>query len=165
MSGEDSAAARASADCDDGIDRRVDLLEGERGDDLLVLEGEIAIVSEMLERAAAAFTIMRATLANAVGTGRYDVDDAGAVAVNFGGDRLAGQGERRKHLPAIMRGDAVALRAKTFDGEGDGASGHGRLEAGSAAERQPSPAARNRNLFATITVLSHGEAHDMVPPC
>ena len=91
------------------------------------------------------------------------------VAIDLGGNRFAGEGQRREHLLAIMQGDAIALCAKALDGECDGACGHARLEAGSAAERQPSRVERNSNhdmkmrgQYRPISGLRHAVRHDMV---
>lgn len=112
--------------------------------------------------------IVGAARADTVRTRAQNVDDARAVAVDWR-RRFACERKRREDLLAIMHGNAVALRAKALDGEGDGAGGHARLEAGSVAKRQPSRTARNSNhdmkmrgQYRSISGLRHEVRRDMV---
>ena len=88
-------------------------------DDLSRLRVEIAIHRQVLQRAAAAFTIMAAAARARPIRGRRDDTSTTlrAIALELAFDGFAGQRQRHEDLAAFMFGDAVALRAKAQDGE------------------------------------------------
>jgi hypothetical protein len=79
---------------------------------------------------------MAAARRGAIRRGGENFQDAGAVSVDFGQNRFAGQGERHEDLLAIVHGNAIALRAKTLDEKLHRFGRHARLQAVSTMDGQ-----------------------------
>src|SRR5690606_2129980 len=116
-----AAAARAMGD--DGVGDLGGNSDAGKGiDNEGALEGAVGCGREVLELAAAAGPEMRAGRGAAVGARRDYVEEAGAVALDLGNDRFAGEGERDEDRLAVAHGDALAAKAEALDGEGFGAA-------------------------------------------
>ena len=118
------APPRRGRNLHDVINCCADPLKGQRRDNEVALQRQIAIRRKVLQRTPPAFTIMAATCGQARRVGRDDREQPCTIALDLRLDGFARQGKRHEDRLSIMLRHAVALRAEAQDGECHGRRFH-----------------------------------------